>query len=149
MPSSACWTQDKLIGGGQYNWACHYIDLMRLLRCAYCSVQALGMGRDESVQITEDRATILLGFNDGSFGAIHYLANGGSSFPKEQIRVLPQVMPCNLTISLNLKVSIGQFQKLSFGVKTRDKCLCCSVLKSIETSSPLLPTDELKLRVSL
>ena len=37
--------------------------------------------------ITEDKATILLGFGDGSFGCIHYLGNGAANFPKERIEV--------------------------------------------------------------
>jgi len=28
-----------------------------------------------------------LGFSDGSFGTVHYLANGNKSFPKERIEV--------------------------------------------------------------
>ena len=32
-------------------------------------------------------AAITLGFADGSFGTVHYLANGGASFPKERIEV--------------------------------------------------------------
>ena len=35
----------------------------------------------------EDKAAITLSFEDGSFGTIHYLANGGKAFPKERIEV--------------------------------------------------------------
>ena len=35
----------------------------------------------------EDKAAFILGFADGSFGTIHYLANGPASFPKERIEV--------------------------------------------------------------
>ena len=35
----------------------------------------------------DDKASITLGFADGSIGAIHYLANGHKAFPKEQLEV--------------------------------------------------------------
>ncbi len=51
------------------------------------SVQARRMGDHPAVEVTEDKAAITLGFADGSFGTIHYLANGGKAFPKERIEV--------------------------------------------------------------
>jgi predicted dehydrogenase len=51
------------------------------------SVQARSMGDAPGVVITEDKASITLGFEDGSFGTIMYLANGAASFPKERIEV--------------------------------------------------------------
>ncbi|WP_350637141.1 Gfo/Idh/MocA family oxidoreductase, partial [Pseudoalteromonas sp. GW168-MNA-CIBAN-0100] len=68
--------------------ACHFIDLMRYLADSeIVSVQARRMGDTDSVDITEDKAAIILGFADGSFGTIHYLANGAASFPKERVEV--------------------------------------------------------------
>jgi len=83
------WTQSAETGGGRIlGEACHFIDLMRYLAGApIVSVQARRMGNCDSVLITEDKAVITLGFADGSFGTVHYLANGGASFPKEQIEV--------------------------------------------------------------
>lgn len=83
------WTQDPVVGGGRIiGEACHYIDLMRFLAGApIVSVQARRMGDAPDVDVTEDKAAITLGFDDGSFGTIHYLANGGASFPKERIEV--------------------------------------------------------------
>ena len=37
--------------------------------------------------VTRDTASILLTFEDGSLGTIHYLANGSKSFPKERVEV--------------------------------------------------------------
>ena len=51
------------------------------------SVQARRMGDTDAAAITEDKAAIILGFADGSFGTIHYLANGAASFPKERVEV--------------------------------------------------------------
>lgn len=83
------WTQDIEAGGGRIiGEACHFIDLMRHLAGApVVSVQARRMGDAPGVTISEDKAVITLGFADGSFGSIHYLANGAASFPKERVEV--------------------------------------------------------------
>lgn len=83
------WTQDLEVGGGRIiGEACHYIDLMRFLAGApITSAQARRMGGGSAEARTHDKAAIMLGFADGSFGTIHYLANGGASFPKERIEV--------------------------------------------------------------
>jgi len=83
------WTQDIAVGGGRIiGEACHFIDLMRFLAGSeIVSVQARRMGNTDSVAITEDKAAIILGFADGSFGTIHYYANGAASFPKERVEV--------------------------------------------------------------
>ncbi|NCC76977.1 MAG: dehydrogenase, partial [Clostridia bacterium] len=80
------WTQNIAVGGGRIiGEACHFIDLMRYLSGSeIVSVQARRMGDSPGVAVTEDKAAIVLGFADGSFGTIHYLANGAASFPKER-----------------------------------------------------------------
>ena len=89
MISADHWTQDIEVGGGRIiGEACHFIDLMRFLAGSeIVSVQSRRMGNAPGVAITEDKAAITLGFADGSFGTIHYLANGAASFPKERIEV--------------------------------------------------------------
>lgn len=88
LPSNH-WTQKNEVGGGRIiGEACHFIDLMRFLAGSPIeSVQAIAMGKHKSISINEDKAVISLRFEDGSFGTIHYLANGGSRFPKERIEV--------------------------------------------------------------
>lgn len=83
------WTQDNEVGGGRIiGEACHFIDLMRFLAGAeVVSVQARRIGDVPGMTITEDKAAITLGFADGSFGTVHYLANGAASFPKERVEV--------------------------------------------------------------
>ncbi len=83
------WTQDNKVGGGRIiGEACHFIDLMRFLADSeIVSVQSRRMGDAAGVEVTEDKAAIVLGFADGSFGTIHYLANGAASFPKERVEV--------------------------------------------------------------
>lgn len=83
------WVQDVAIGGGRIiGEACHYIDLMRfLVGSDIVSVQARKMGNSAQLDVVEDKAAIILGFKDGSFGTINYLANGAPSFPKERIEL--------------------------------------------------------------
>jgi len=83
------WTQDNAVGGGRIiGEACHFIDLMRFLAGSkIVSIQARRMGDTDAVQVLEDKASITLGFEDGSFGTIFYLANGASNFPKERVEV--------------------------------------------------------------
>jgi predicted dehydrogenase/threonine dehydrogenase-like Zn-dependent dehydrogenase len=83
------WVQNSLIGGGRIiGEGCHFIDLMRhLIGHKITNFQAMMMGNVSGIEVREDKASITLSFKDGSFGTIHYLANGGSVFPKERIEV--------------------------------------------------------------
>jgi predicted dehydrogenase len=83
------WTQDPRVGGGRIvGEACHHIDLMRHLAGSEIeAIQAQRMGDAPGVAVTEDKAVIVLRFADGSFGTVHYLANGHRAFPKERIEV--------------------------------------------------------------
>ena len=81
------WTQNKEVGGGRIiGEGCHFIDLLRFLADSkVVSVQAMKMGG--SVGVQDDKVTFTLGFADGSFGTVHYLANGNKAFPKERLEV--------------------------------------------------------------
>jgi predicted dehydrogenase len=83
------WTQDLEVGGGRIiGEGCHFIDLMRfLVGHPITSHQAMMMGDVPGVEVRDDKVSINLSFADGSFGTIHYLANGGKAFPKERIEV--------------------------------------------------------------
>ena len=79
------WTQDPEVGGGRIiGEACHFIDLMRFLSDSKINGwSAQRLGNDT----LKDKVTINLSFKDGSFGSIHYLANGSKRFPKERIEI--------------------------------------------------------------
>jgi predicted dehydrogenase/threonine dehydrogenase-like Zn-dependent dehydrogenase len=83
------WVQNSLIGGGRIiGEGCHFIDLMRhLIGHKINGFTATMIGNVPGVEVREDKSSIMLSFEDGSFGTIHYLANGGSVFPKERIEV--------------------------------------------------------------
>jgi predicted dehydrogenase len=83
------WTQSREVGGGRIvGEACHFIDLARFLvghPIADASITTIG--RHPALTVREDKATIVLTFEDGSIATIHYLANGGRRFPKERVEV--------------------------------------------------------------
>ncbi|MEA3412264.1 MAG: bi-domain-containing oxidoreductase [Pseudomonadota bacterium] len=83
------WTQDPEVGGGRIiGEACHFIDLLRYLAATpITDWQATFMGPQLGLAVTGDKVTITLTFTDGSFGVVHYLANGHKSFPKERLEV--------------------------------------------------------------
>ena len=83
------WTQDKVVGGGRIiGEGCHFIDLLRFLAGApIVKYQAMMMGESAGIKIRDDKVSITLAFEDGSFGTVHYLANGNKSFPKERLEV--------------------------------------------------------------
>lgn len=99
------WTQDPAVGGGRIiGEACHLIDLMRFLaKAPIVHVSARRMGNNPGEMLTHDKAAITLGFADGSFGTIHYLANGGASFPKERIEVFVEGRTLQIDNFLRLK----------------------------------------------
>ncbi|MEZ9254109.1 bi-domain-containing oxidoreductase [Vibrio cyclitrophicus] len=142
------WTQDNEIGGGRIiGEACHFIDLMRFLAGAeITSVQCRRMGDVDSIDITEDKAVIILGFADGSFGTIQYLANGAASFPKERVEVFAAGRVLQLDNFRKLKgFGWPGFKKMNLWKQDKGQTPCSAAfLESIEkgTKAPI-PASEL------
>ncbi|MFC6337428.1 zinc-binding dehydrogenase [Pseudomonas sp. CCM 7891] len=127
------WTQDSLVGGGRIiGEACHFIDLMRFLAGSkIVSIQARRMGDTPAVAITEDKAAITLGFEDGSFGTILYLANGSSSFPKERVEVFTAGRVLQLDNFRKLKgFGWPGFSKLNLWKQNKGQGECASAFLS-------------------
>jgi predicted dehydrogenase/threonine dehydrogenase-like Zn-dependent dehydrogenase len=83
--AAAHWTQHPRVGGGRITGeACHFVDLLRFL-CGHPIVDARVQTVGASGMSGDDKAVITLAFADGSWGTIHYLANGHVGFPKERI----------------------------------------------------------------
>ncbi|WP_394229056.1 bi-domain-containing oxidoreductase [Shewanella colwelliana] len=137
------WTQDNEVGGGRIiGEACHFIDLMRYLTGSeIVSVQARRMGDNKSVLITEDIAAIILGFADGSFGTIQYLANGSASFPKERVEVFAAGGTLQLDNFIKLKgFGWKGFNRLNLWKQDKGQKACSAAfIDSIEsgTSAPI------------
>lgn len=142
------WTQDNAVGGGRIiGEACHFIDLMRYLAgCEIVSVQARRMGDNPHQQITEDKAAIILGFADGSFGTIHYLANGAASFPKERVEVFTAGRVLQLDNFIKLKAfGWPGFNKMNLWKQDKGQNACAAAfLNAIKqgVSGPI-PVGEL------
>ena len=142
------WTQDNEVGGGRIiGEACHFIDLMRFLAGAeVVSVQARRMGEARGVPVTEDKAAITLGFADGSFGTVHYLANGPASFPKERVEVFAAGRVLQLDNFRKLRgYGWSGFKKMNLWRQDKGQSACAAAfLSAIETggSSPI-PASEL------
>lgn len=121
------WTQDIDRGGGRIiGEACHFIDLMRFLAGSkIVSMQARKMTNPDANSVTEDKAAIILGFEDGSFGTIHYLANGANSFPKERIEVFADGKVLQLDNFRKLKgFGFKNFNKLNLWQQDKGQTAC-------------------------
>ncbi len=141
------WTQDNAVGGGRIiGEACHFIDLMRFLAGSpIVSVQARRMGDAPGVQITEDKASITLGFEDGSFGTIFYLANGAASFPKERVEVFAAGRVLQLDNFRKLKgYGWPGFNRLNLWKQDKGQRACAAAfLNAVENRVPAIPPDEI------
>jgi len=142
------WTQDLQIGGGRIiGEACHYIDLMRFLAGAeITSVQARQMGASDALETLEDKASITLGFADGSFGTIHYLANGGASFPKERIEAFADGGTLQLNNFLKLRgFNWKGFKKQNLIRQDKGQKACAAAfLNAVKAGEPTpIPVAEL------
>jgi len=76
------------VGGGRIvGEACHFVDYLQTLAGAeIVSVQAASIGHHAS-GITDDQASLTLGFADGSLGSILYSAAGDRGLAKERCEV--------------------------------------------------------------
>ncbi|QBK30803.1 bi-domain-containing oxidoreductase [Roseitalea porphyridii] len=142
------WTQDPAVGGGRIiGEACHYIDLMRFLAgTPITSVQAQRMGDTDAEAVTEDKAAITLGFDDGSFGTIHYLANGGASFPKERVEVFVSGRTLQLDNFLKLRgYNWPGFRKQNLWRQDKGQRECAAAfVKAVEAGGAApIPAEEL------
>ncbi|MCS0058274.1 bi-domain-containing oxidoreductase [Vibrio parahaemolyticus] len=141
------WTQDNDVGGGRIiGEACHFIDLMRYLADSeIVSVQCRRMGDVDGVEITEDKAAIILGFADGSFGTIHYLANGAANFPKERVEVFAAGRVLQLDNFRKLKgFGWPGFSKMNLWKQDKGQTGCAAAfLSAIESGkeSPIPPRE--------
>ncbi len=141
------WTQDNTVGGGRIiGEACHFIDLMRFLAGSpIVSIQARRMGDVPGMMINEDKASITLGFEDGSFGTILYLANGAASFPKERVEVFVAGRVLQLDNFRKLKgYGWPRFNKMNLWKQDKGQNACAAAfLQAIENGKPAIPVDEI------
>lgn len=141
------WTQDREVGGGRIiGEACHFIDLMRFLADSpIVSITGRRMGGAEYAGVTEDKASITIGFANGSFGTLMYLANGASSFPKERIEVFAEGRTLQLD---NFRRMTGfgwpGFSRLNLRRQDKGQQACpVAFLNGLASGQPAIPVDQI------
>lgn len=81
------WIQDMQVGGGRIiGEACHLIDLMVMLsgsKVHQVCMSSMGV----SAAVNTDNASIMLKFENGDHGTVHYFSNGHKSYSKERLEV--------------------------------------------------------------
>lgn len=141
------WTQDMKLGGGRIiGEACHFIDLLRfLVGRKIISMQARAMESEASGKVVQDTATITLGFADGSFGTIIYLANGSSSFPKERIEVFVGQKTLQLDNFRKLKgFGWPGFSKMNLYSQNKGQDACAKAfVDGLGSGVPCIPAEEI------
>ena len=142
------WVHDEAIGGGRIlGEGCHFIDLLRFLVGAPIkSWQAECLGDVPGLDISEDKATITLRFEDGSMGTVHYLGSGHKSFPKERLTVLCAGRVLELDNFTSLRGwGWPKFKKMS--LRRQDKGHRAEIQAFMDAvrdgGSPPIPHDEL------
>jgi len=80
------WTQNPTQGGGRIvGEACHFLDLARFLVGASIRNVGVQTASDREGRRLDDVTHLTVSFDDGSTAAIHYLATGSRSYPKERV----------------------------------------------------------------
>lgn len=146
LPASH-WTQDQEIGGGRIvGEACHFIDLARfLIGAPIKDVVARAMSIPDSSGTADDKASIILTFTDGSIATIHYLANGGSAFPKERIEAFVGGRTAQIDNFRSLRAFNWSGLANSRSMrqdKGQERCVA-AYLASIRTGVPAIAPDEI------
>ena len=141
------WVQNNLVGGGRIiGEGCHFIDLMRFLVGAKInSINGQAMVSNSSRETLLDRSSITLGFEDGSFGTILYLANGASNFPKERVEVFAEGKVLQLD---NFRKLSGfgwkDFKKMNLWSQDKGQNACAlAFIEAIKSGVPCIPIDEI------
>ena len=96
--------------------------------------------------MVEDKAVILLGFADGSFGTINYLANGGAAFPKERVEVFADGRTLQLDNFLKLRgFNWSGFRKMTSLRQDKGQNACVQAfLSAVSEGQPSpIPAEEL------
>jgi len=96
-------------------------------------------------KIVQDTATITLGFEDGSFGTIMYLANGSSSFPKERVEVFVGQKTLQLDNFRKLRgFGWSGFTKMNLYSQDKGQEACAAAfVDGLKSGVPCIPADEI------
>ncbi len=141
------WAQDGSSGGGRIiGEACHFIDLMRFLADSpIVSISGRRLGKPGGDGLVEDKASITIGFADGSFGTLMYLANGSNNFPKERIEVFAAGRTLQIDNFRRMKgFSWPGFSGLNLRRQDKGQEACCAAfLGAVSGGSPAIPAEQI------
>ncbi|MBT2749417.1 MULTISPECIES: bi-domain-containing oxidoreductase [unclassified Lysobacter] len=140
------WTQDPQLGGGRLiGEACHFVDLLRFLAGSpIVSHQLTAVG--DASGIRSDRVSFTLSFADGSFGTVHYLANGHKSFPKERLEVFTAGRVLALDNFRKLRgYGWPGFSKMNLWSQDKGQAACAAAfMQAVQGKSPPpIPPEEI------
>ena len=137
------WAQDAEVGGGRIvGEACHFIDLLRFL----CGTRIARQHVTRMDTLTHDSVSISLGFEDGSIGTVHYLANGSKTFPKERLEVFAAGRVLQLDNFRKLQgFGWPGFNKMNLWRQDKGQKACAAAfIKAIAQGGPApIPFDEI------
>ena len=142
------WTQDAAVGGGRMiGEGCHFLDLARyLVGSKILNYQVQPIGRHPAVEVCDDKFTVNVAFEDGSFACINYLANGHKSFPKERIEVFTAGRVLQLN---NFRVLKGwgwpKFKSMRLWRQDKGQAACVKAfIESVKGLAPVpIPREEI------
>ena len=99
----------------------------------------------EDVGKAENIVSISLGFEDGSFGTIFYLANGSSKFPKERIEVFADGKVLQLDNFRKLKgFGWSDFNKMNLFNQNKGQYECAEkFIANLKMGTCLIPAEEI------
>jgi len=137
------WAQDTEMGGGRIiGEACHFIDLLRFLSGERITSHHV----TKMDTLTNDSVSISLGFEDGSIGTVHYLANGSKAFPKERLEVFAAGRVLQLDNFRKLQgFGWPGFNKMNLWRQDKGQKACAAAfIKAIAQGGPApIPFDEI------
>ncbi len=139
------WTQQRDIGGGRIiGEACHFIDLLRFL--AGAAMTDFHITNMQHTPISDDKVAITLSFADGSFGTIHYLANGNKAVAKERLEIFVAGKILQLDNFYKLRgYGWKNFKKMHLWRQDKGQIVCVQQFVDAITQGlpPLIPLDEI------
>ena len=142
------WTQKPDIGGGRMiGEGCHFVDLARhLVGSPISSYHAQSIGASAEIEMRDDKFTVNLGFTDGSFASINYLANGHKGYPKERLEIFSSGRVLQLD---NFRLLRGWgwsgFKSMRLWRQDKGQKACVKAFMDAITQSALapIPTEEI------
>ena len=102
------------------------------------SFQATMIGFNNNKEICDDKVSISLKFKDGSFGTIHYLANGNNDYPKERVEVFCENSVLKMNNYRSLKgYGYKNFKNLKLVKQDKGQNACAKAfIESIRNGKP-------------